>query len=130
MIQERVVKGQSIPPAAVASYIIGQQATQLREWKELVRIREDRFLLAMMQSEKSHIPYPDEPPVHFPPAAVWRELTAPRRDAYLNANLGNNPPQSQIQLKSIIEDTEAQLDENPNINDVPLVGLLQKLSNG
>ena len=81
MIQERIVKGLPVPPTATASYIIGQQATQLREWKELVRIREDRFLLTMMQTEKSHIPYPDEPPVHFPPAAVWRELTgaAPRR---------------------------------------------------
>ena len=29
----------------------------------------------MMQSEKSFIPYPDEPPVHFPPAAVWRVLS-------------------------------------------------------
>ena len=91
MIQERIAKGQKVPIAAVASYIIGQQATQLREWKELVRIREDRFLLTMMQTEKSHIPYPDEPPVHFPPAAVWRELTALRREAYLNSNLGNNP---------------------------------------
>jgi len=127
MIQERVSKGQTIPPPAVASYIIGQQATQLREWKELARIREDRFLLTMMQTEKSHIPYPDEPPVHFPPATVWRELTALRRDAYLNSNLGPNPTQSQLQLKSLIEDQEVLLDD-ANLNDVPLFELLQKLS--
>ncbi|MBA4187284.1 MAG: hypothetical protein C0467_04615 [Planctomycetaceae bacterium] len=127
MIQERVAKGQTIPPTAVASYIIGQQATQLREWKELVRIREDRFLLTMMQTEKSHIPYPDEPPVHFPPAAVWRELTSLRRDAYLNSNLGPSPTQSQLQLKSLIEDQEVLL-EDANLNDVPLFELLQKLS--
>ena len=64
------------PPEAVAAYLIGQSATNLREYRELVRIREDRYLLTMMQVEKSFIPYPDEPPVHFPPAAVWRELTA------------------------------------------------------
>jgi hypothetical protein len=51
MIQEKVARGLPVPPTATASYIIGQQAVQLREWKELVRIREDRFLLAMMQSE-------------------------------------------------------------------------------
>ncbi|VTU01916.1 von willebrand factor type a : Uncharacterized protein OS=Planctomyces maris DSM 8797 GN=PM8797T_01844 PE=4 SV=1: VWA_3 [Gemmataceae bacterium] len=127
MIQERVARGQTVPPQAVASYIIGQQATQLREWRELTRIREDRFLLTMMQAEKSHIPYPDEPPVHFPPAAVWRELTALRRDAYLNSNLGPAPTQSQLQLKSLIEDQEVQLDEG-NLNDIPLFELLQKLS--
>ena len=58
MIQETVVKGLPVPPQAIASYIIGQQATQLREWKELVRIREDRFLLTMMQTEKSSHPVP------------------------------------------------------------------------
>jgi len=128
MIQERVVKGQTVPPAAVASYIIGQQATQLREWKELVRIREDRFLLTLMQTEKSHIPYPDEPPVHFPPAAVWRELTSLRREAYLNSNLGPNPSPAAIQLKSLVENQEVQLKEGTNINDIPLFELLQDLS--
>jgi tetratricopeptide (TPR) repeat protein len=127
MIQEKVVKGQPVPPTATASYIIGQQATQLREWKELVRIREDRFLLAMMQSEKSHIPYPDEPPVHFPPAAVWRELTSLRRDAYLHSNLGPNPSPAQIKLKSIIEDTEVDLGDK-NINETPLGELLSFLA--
>ena len=60
----------------------------------------------MMQTEKSHIPYPDEPPVHFPPAAVWRELTALRREAYLNSNLGEQPAAAQIELKSKIENDE------------------------
>ena len=133
LIQERVNKGQSIPPTAVASYIIGQQATQLREWRELIRIREDRYLLTMMQAEKSNIPYPDEPPVHFPPAAVWRELTALRRDAYLNSNLGPNPSPSQLELKNIIENKEALPEDPegklnpPDLNVTPLKELLKYL---
>jgi tetratricopeptide (TPR) repeat protein len=126
MVQERIVRGQAVPIAATASYIIGQQATQIREWRELVRIREDRFLLAMMQTEKSHIPYPDEPPVHFPPAAVWRELTSLRREAYLHSNLGLNPPQSQIDLKNKIENDEVLIEGN--INEIPLFELLQRIS--
>jgi tetratricopeptide (TPR) repeat protein len=127
MIQEKVSKGLPIPPTATASYIIGQHAVQLREWRELTRIREDRFLLAMMQSEKSHIPYPDEPPVHFPPATVWRELTSLRRDAYLNSNLGPNASETQKQLKSIIEGQEVELPKG-NINEIPLLELLSHLS--
>jgi tetratricopeptide (TPR) repeat protein len=127
MVQEKVTKGLPVPAQATASYIIGQQATQLREWTELTRIRQDRFLLAMMQTEKSHIPYPDEPPVHFPPAAVWRELTGLRREAYLNSNLGNAPTETQRQLKSIIEGTEVNLGDK-NLNDIPLFELLQDLS--
>lgn len=128
MIQEKTVKGLPTPPTITATYIIGQQATQLREWRELVRVREDRFLLAMMQTEKSHIPYPDEPPVHFPPAAVWRELTGLRRDAYMNSNLGPSPSETQKSLKNTLENVEAQLKEGQNINDVPLFELLQYLA--
>ena len=127
MVQEKIVKGLPVPSTAVASYIIGQQATQLREWKELTRLREDRFLLSMMQTEKSHIPYPDEPPVHFPPATVWRELTSLRRDTYLNSNLGNNPSPTQRKLKSIIEDTEVDLGDK-DLNATPLSELLGFLS--
>ncbi len=128
MIQEKVSRGLPVPPTATASYIIGQSATQLREWKELVRLREDRFLLTMLQVEKSHIPYPDEPPVHFPPAAVWRELTGLRREAYLNSNLGPTPSRSQIELRSILENTEVQLKDDMNINEIPLFELLSQLS--
>ncbi|HEV3440117.1 MAG TPA: VWA domain-containing protein, partial [Gemmata sp.] len=127
MIQERVSKGQSVPVTVTASYVIGQQATQLREWKELVRIREDRFLLSMMQTEKAHIPYPDEPPVHFPPASVWRELTSLRREAYLNQNLGNKPTQAQIELRDKIENSEVPVIEG-NINDMSLIDLLTFIS--
>jgi hypothetical protein len=38
---------------------LGAPVTHLREWIELVRIRQDRFLLTMLQTEKSAIPYPD-----------------------------------------------------------------------
>lgn len=123
MVQEKTNRGLPVPVTATASYIIGQQATQLREWRELTRLREDRFLLAMMQTEKAHIPYPDEPPVHFPPASVWRQLTGLRRDAYLNSNLGSNATDGQRRLKSAIEDTEVDL-ENKNIAETPLFELL------
>src|SRR5262249_61158671 len=41
---------------------------------------ETRSLLAMWEGKKPHMPYRDEPSVHFPPAKVWRELTARRRE--------------------------------------------------
>ena len=108
MIQERVSRGQSVPPEALASYMIGQAATNLREHRELVRIREDRYLLTMLQVEKSFIPYPDEPPVHFPPAAVWRELTSTRIEKYSANSLGSNVPASMRQIQSIIDGPNAE----------------------
>jgi hypothetical protein len=107
LIQERISRGQVVPPEATASYMIGQAATNLREYRELVRIREDRYLLTMMQAEKSFIPYPDEPPVHFPPAAVWRELTADR-EKYKSASIGSDVPGTMRRIQSILEGPTAQ----------------------
>lgn len=119
MIQERVTRGQTVPPEAFASYRIGQSATNLREALELRRIRQDRYLLTMMQVEKSFVPYPDEPPVHFPPAAVWRELTANRSARYTSSSIGSDVPESMKRLQSILENKRVNL-------ETPLEGLSLK----
>lgn len=126
MIQERVSRGQSVPAAAVASYIIGQQATQLREWRELVRVREDRFLLTMLQVEKSHIPYPDEPPVHFPPAAVWRELTGLRKEKYESSLLGADASPNQKKLQTLLENDQVKY--GGDLQQAPLSDVLRDLA--
>jgi tetratricopeptide (TPR) repeat protein len=80
MENELLNAGYGSPGATFAVARIGQAASNYRDFRELVRLREDRYLLAMMEVEKSHMPYPDEPAVHFPPAKVWRELTQRRRE--------------------------------------------------
>jgi len=126
MIQERINKGQNVPEAATASYIIGQQATQLREWRELVRIRQDRVLLTLMQTEKSHIPYPDEPPVHFPPAAVWRELTSLRKEKYESSMLGQSAGPTQKKIQSVLEDQRVSFEKD--LATTPLPEILGELA--
>ena len=89
-----------------------------------MRLREDRYLLTMMQTEKSYIPYPDEPPVHFPPAAVWRELTAGRVQKYGTYSLGENAPPSFERLRSILE---GETDKRVNIRNLTTVPSLDAL---
>ncbi len=74
--EESINKGEPVPVEATAAYAMSLRAMNLKELRELKRIREERFLLTLMQVEKSHVPYPDEPPVHFPPAATWKESDA------------------------------------------------------
>lgn len=106
MEQERVSRGLPVPPEVYTTYRVGQSATQLREQRELKRLREDRFLTTLLQVEKSFIPYPDEPPVHFPPATVWRELRERRAPyEFRNAAFGTNTPKSLLELRSIVEGT-------------------------
>ncbi|OWK44485.1 hypothetical protein [Fimbriiglobus ruber] len=115
MRQERVSRGLPIPAEIHASYRIGQSATNLRELTELRRLREDRFLLTMMQVEKSFIPYPDEPPVHFPPAGVWRELTGSRAERYSTSSLGYNVAPAFRRMKSLLE---GEVDRRVNLKDI------------
>jgi tetratricopeptide (TPR) repeat protein len=126
MVQERISRGLDVPAAVTAGYIIGQQATQLREWRELVRIRQDRFLLTMMQTEKSAIPYPDEPPVHYPPAAVWRELTALRKEKYSNQALGEEASPNQKSIQSKLENQRVTFEGD--LTQTSLSELLNTLS--
>ncbi len=106
MEQERVSRGLSVPPEVYTTYRVGQSATQLREQRELKRLREDRYLITMMQVEKSFVPYPDEPPVHFPPATVWRELRERRAPyEFKNQGVGSDTPRSLRELQSIVEGT-------------------------
>jgi len=125
MIQERISRGLTVPPEAAAAYRIGQAATNLREARELKRLRQERFLLTMMQVEKSFVPYPDEPPVHFPPATVWRELTARRQAAYTSSSLGPAAPESMKRLESILEGQRVNLDTP--LNGLSLKALLDTL---
>ena len=128
MIQERISRGQTVIPEATASYKIGQQATNLRELTELKRLRENNFLLTMLQVEKSFVPYPDEPPVHFPPAAVWRELTGARVEKYSNSNLGPDAPASFKRLRGILEGYEGKKVSVKALDNISLDALLLQLS--
>src|SRR5262249_50295405 len=87
---EAVTRGMPIPPAATAAYDLSLAASHVRQLDELKRRREEAYLLTMLQVERSHVPFPDEPPVQFPPTAIWRELTRIRKAKYESSGLGTD----------------------------------------
>ncbi len=75
----------------------------LKELKDLVRLREERFLATLLEVEKSHVPFPDEPPVEFPNAAKirfmtrgqfdnWADLSKYRAERYSSSGFGPEMP--------------------------------------
>jgi tetratricopeptide (TPR) repeat protein len=94
--------GVPVPPAVDAGYIVGQAGNNLREVRELKRLREDRYLLAMLSVERSHIPFPDEPPIQFPPAATWKAITKLRKDRYESSGLGEETPRRTFELREAL----------------------------
>jgi hypothetical protein len=122
--QENIAKGLPVPVEATAAYAMALNAMNLREVQELRRIREERMLITMMQVEKSHVPYPDEPPVHFPPAAVWKQLSDYRKNRYDYTQLGPDTPQ---RTKDLINKMSKVVDIDKAI-EAPLKDVLEFLS--
>src|SRR5262249_12968619 len=80
--QDLINHGIDVPPAVTAGYIVGLNGFHLREQQELVRLRQERFLQTLLQVDKSAVPFPDEPPIQFPPAATWKALSDFRKERY------------------------------------------------
>ena len=79
---------------ATAAVFTAEAAGQLNKAYRLRSLRADRFLATLYQVELSHVPFPDEPPVRWPPADVWRALTE-RRSKWAAVDLAKDSPAAQ-----------------------------------
>ena len=77
---------------ATGALVLSEAAGQLDKAYKLVNMRHDRFLETLYQVELSHVPFPDEPPVLYPPADVWRALTLTRKPKYESVDLRSEQP--------------------------------------
>jgi tetratricopeptide (TPR) repeat protein len=99
-----------------AGYQIALSGYHLREVQELKRLREERFLATLLEVERSHVPFPDEPPVEFPSAATVRKLTRGQFDnwadwskdritRYSIATFGSDVPGRLFELRNQLNKT-------------------------
>lgn len=77
---------------ATQALVMSESAGQLDKAYRLVNLRHDRFLEVLYQVELSHVPFPDEPPIQYPPADVWRALTLTRVPRYESFDLRSEKP--------------------------------------
>jgi hypothetical protein len=103
--QDLINQGQPVPPAVNAAYYNALFSANLHELAELRRIRQERFMMTLMQVERSHIPFPDEPPVQFPPAATWVTLSKYRKAKYESQGFGPDVPKRMLYLRDRLSDT-------------------------
>src|SRR5262249_2464294 len=74
MQEELRLKGQPVPTATQALYDEVHASYHLHQNAALKRLREERFLSVMLAVEKSHVPFPDEPGIYFPPLSTWEAI--------------------------------------------------------
>ncbi len=79
---------------------------------EVQRLRRKNFLEALYQVEHSHIPFPDEPPIVYPPAERWEELTL-RRRKYASVDLAKQGSKEEKVYKALNEDTTIEFLDTP-----------------
>ena len=77
---------------ATAALVMSVANDHLSRAYRLVHLRHNRFLETLYQVELSHVPFPDEPPVLYPPADVWRALTIARKKKYKSVALRSEKP--------------------------------------
>ena len=82
-----------------------EAAHQLARANRLRARRADQFLEALYQVELAHIPFPDEPPIRFPNAEVWKALTERRRQ-WATVDLRRDSPNEKRIQQALKDSTE------------------------
>ena len=108
---------------ASAAVVMSESAGQLSKAYELVNLRADRFLEVLYQVELSHVPFPDEPPIQYPPADVWRLLTR-SREKHQSVSLRSEKP-VELWLEEML-DKPVDLEHPAN---TPLEDILNDIEN-
>ena len=113
---DMVNQGQVVPAAVTYGVQSSLNGYHLREVQELRRVREERFLATMLEVERSHVPFPDEPPVEFPSAAVirritrgqfdnWGDFSKYRTGRYAVTSFGSDVPSRLFELQNLLNKT-------------------------
>lgn len=109
---------------AVAALVVAEAAGQLDKARQLRELRADRFLATLHQVELSHVPFPDEPPVLYPPADVWRALTLTRKPKYESFDLRSEKP-VEAWLNRMLDEPVPSLNYP---SEVPLSEVLEQIA--
>ena len=75
--------------------------------------RQKGFVDCLYQTEKSHVPVPDDPPIVYPDAEVWKELTARRKEKYSATELSRRSPAEKKIEEALKQPTQIEFVETP-----------------
>ncbi|MFT5094981.1 MAG: hypothetical protein ACI93T_003825, partial [Porticoccaceae bacterium] len=120
-VSEEAVNLQPGNGVATAAQVVSEASGQLYTAFFMRSLRADRFLETLEQVERSHVPFPDEPPIRWPRPEVWKALTERRRQ-YASVDLHK--------ATTAERRITAALDDQTTINfaDTPLTDVVDYLS--
>ncbi|HEX4129628.1 MAG TPA: hypothetical protein VHZ24_06265 [Pirellulales bacterium] len=100
-------------PVVLSGTQLTARQTKFTTDAQYMNLADHRGFLAQMHSiQLSSIPTPDDPPVIYPDADVWR-LLSERRKKYRSVDLARNNPAEVKIIKALAEPTELEFIETP-----------------
>ena len=111
-VAQRAVELRPGDGAATAARFSAEAAHQLDMAYHLRNLRADRFLGVLEQVELSHVPFPDEPPIRYPDAAIWRRLTEERKK-WASVDLHNYSKVEERIVRALDDETEFEFVDLP-----------------
>ncbi len=87
-------------------------ARQLYVAYYLRNLRADRFLETLEQVERSHVSFPDEPPIRWPAPEVWKQLSE-RRKQYASVDLHKSSGAEKRITAALDDQSSVQFVEQP-----------------
>jgi len=113
--------------AANSARFTAEAAGQLEDARYLRLLRADRFLETLTQVEFSHVPFPDEPPIRWPSAPVWKALTE-RRAIWKSVDLRDDSPAERRIRAALEEETELTFVDTPLSDALNIIGELHNIT--
>ena len=97
--------------------VVSSQTTgAFRQFMAVNAARQRNWLETMYQVERSHVPFPDEPPITYPDPEVWQELTL-RRKKYASIDLAKRGGAEEKIFAELDNNTKLEFVETP-LNEV------------
>ncbi len=89
-------------------------------WQNIMALRVERekgVIDTLMQVEKSLVPFPDDPPIVYPDAELWQQLTARRKERYSSVDLAKQGTSEKNIHDALKEPTQLEFTDQP-LSDV------------
>ena len=116
---QKLQAGDPVPnPVPLLATHVSRMVGYYQEFSAMRVERQKKTVESLFLVDKAHIPFPDEPPIVYPEAEIWRQLSERRKHEYSSMDLAKKGPAEQLildALKAPVE--EFDFDQTP-LNDV------------
>lgn len=113
---EAAGEAEKLAPDLPTPLLARHMASQTGNFEKAMVLREARqkgVLDTLYQTELAHVPTPDDPPVVYPDAQTWQELTARRKERYQSMDLGSTSAAERKILAELKKPTEIDFVDTP-----------------